>query len=294
VSRLALVALLPFAWAAPASAQQMDPAMPGMTMPPRETPAVSAAKASSLPAPQATAPPIPTDHAADRDFDPAVMAAARDVLRQEHGAMTFSKVMANLAEYQAHAGGGYRWEGEAWIGGDIDRLVVKSEGEGTRRQGVEAAEVQALYSHAMGPYFDLQAGLRQDFKPTPRRTYATVGVEGLLPYWFEVQGALFLSDRGELLGRAEGTYDLRLTQRLIMQPRAELNFAAQDVREIGLGSGLTRAELGLRLRYEIRRAFAPYVGVSYDRKFGGTADLARAAGERPASTSFVVGLRGWF
>jgi copper resistance protein B len=109
-----------------------------------------------------------------------------------------------------------------------------------------------------------------------------------------VQGALFLSDRGELLARAEGTYDLRLTQRLILQPRAELNFAAQDVREIGLGSGLTKAELGLRLRYEIRRAFAPYIGVSYDRRYGRTADLARAAGEGVGGARFVAGVRAWF
>jgi copper resistance protein B len=250
--------------------------------------------APPLPDAQAPPPPVPTDFAADRYYDAAAMAAARALLHREHGGDPNSMVMANLLEYQGKAGGGYRWDGGAWFGGDIDRFVVKSEGDGSRRDGLEAAEVQALYSHAIGPYFNLQAGLRQDFKPTPQRTFATVGVEGLAPYWFDIQGALFLSTKGELLGRAESTYDLRLTQRLILQPRVELNFSAQNVREIGLGSGLTNAELGLRLRYEIRREFAPYIGVSYDRKLGGTADFARAAGHNPGGASVVAGVRAWF
>jgi copper resistance protein B len=268
-------------------------AMPGMTMAP------GAMSGMAGPPPvaeqQTLAPPVPTDHAAERDYDPAAMAASRAQLRLEHGGGTYSKVMANLAEYQARSGGGgYRWEGEAWFGGDLNRLVVKSEGEGSRRDGLEAAEAQVLYSRAVGPYFNLQAGVRQDFKPTPQRTYATLGVEGLAPYWFDVQGAFFLSTQGELLARAEGTYDLRLTQRFILQPRAELNFAAQDTRETGIGSGLSNAELGLRLRYEIRKDFAPYIGVSYDQQFGRTAAYSRALGQNPSRTSFVVGIRAWF
>jgi copper resistance protein B len=202
-------------------------------------------------------------------------------------------VMANLAEYQARNGGGYRWEGEGWIGGDINRFVVKSEGEGSRRDGLDAAEAQALYSHAIGPYFDLQAGVRQDFAPRAR-TYATVGFQGLAPYWFDVSGALFLSTEGELLGRVEGAYDLRLTQRLILQPRAALNFAAQDTAETRTGSGLSNAELGLRLRYESRREFAPYIGVSWDRKLGRTADFARVRGDDVGGASFVAGVRAFF
>lgn len=241
------------------------------------------------------APAPPTDHPADAYFDPATMQAARDQLRREHGGTLISKVMLNLAEYQSRDGeDGYRWEGMARFGGDIHRLVLRTEGEGAVDSGVEAAELQALYSRAVTPYFDLQIGIRQDFEPTPQRTYATVGIEGLAPYWFDVQGALFLSDHGDVLGRAEGSYDLRLTQRLILQPRAELNLAAQDVPEIGIGSGVTNLELGLRLRYEIRRNFAPYVGISYDQKFGDTADFARDAGEDPSRTSLVFGLRAWF
>ena len=286
---------------APGAAPADMAGMKGMAMPPGRGEAGAAAGMAAMPGmtepeiPTGPPPPAPTDHAADRFFDPTAMATARATLRQEHGGQPLSKVMANLFEYQARAkgGGGYRWDGQAWFGGDIDRFVVKSEGEGSRRDGLGSGEVQALYSHAIGPYFNLQGGVRQDFSPHAR-TYATVGVEGLAPYWFDVEGALFLSTRGELLGRAEATYDLRLSQRLILQPRVELNFAAQDTRETRTGSGLSNAELGLRLRYEVTREFAPYIGVSYDRKFSKTASYARALGEDPEATSFVVGVRAWF
>jgi copper resistance protein B len=121
-----------------------------------------------------------------------------------------------------------------------------------------------------------------------------VGTQGLLPYWFNVQAALFVSTRGEVLGRLEGSYDLRLTQRLVLQPRAELNLAAQDTRQTRTGSGLSDAELGLRLRYEVRREFAPYVGVSYERMYGNTATFARRAGDDAGGANLVVGIQAWF
>lgn len=239
-------------------------------------------------------PPAPTDRAADRFFDPALMAAARNQVEREHGGSIISKVMLNLAEAQFHDGEtSYRWDGEAWIGGDINRFVIKSEGEAARAD-VDSAEVQALYSRAITPYFDVQIGVRQDFEPQPRRTYAVLGAEGVAPYWFEVNGALFVSNHGEVLGRLEGTYDLRLTQRLILQPRAETNLSADTIPEIGIGSGVSNVELGLRLRYDISRQFSPYVGVSFDRKLGDTADFARARGEDPSQTSVVLGIRTWF
>jgi copper resistance protein B len=281
--------------AAPAAPAMAD--MPGM----KGTPAADAKPAADAGAPVEPEPEIPDtpppppakDHAADRYYDPAIMAAARVQLRQEHGGTGFSMVMANLAEYQARAGGGYRWDGQGWVGGDLNRFVVKSEGEGSGRDGLDTAELQGLSSHAIGPYFDLQAGVRQDVAPRAR-TYATVGFQGLAPYWFDVAGALFLSTQGQLLGRLESTYDLRLTQRLILQPRAELNFAAQNSAETRTGSGLSNAELGLRLRYEITREFAPYIGVSWDRKVGKTADYARARGDDVGGASFVAGIRAWF
>ena len=272
--------------------------IPGMQMPPGQdmtTDSDAEAIGTNLPAGNAPPPPIPNDHAADRSFPPDVMARTRHKFDHEQGGQDFSKVMVNLAEYQARKGhDGYEWNGEAWYGGDINRLWLKSERDGTFGKGVERAEAQGLYSRAIGPYFNLQGGLRYDFKPNPSRVYATVGVEGLAPGMFDVEAALFLSNKGELLARAEGTYDQRITQRLILQPRAELNFAAQNSRSIGVGSGLSDAELGLRLRYDIRREFAPYVGVQYSQAFGKTRRYLRDAGEDAGGWEFVAGLHTWF
>ena len=295
--RAALILALAVLWATPAAAQQMED-MPGMPAAPKPAPAAIAdapANAPPVTARETDPPPSPADFAAERFYDPATMARARAVLRAEHGGMVTSKIMTNLFEYQGRSGGdGYRWDAEAWFGGDIDRLVVKTEGEGAFRRGVDAAEVQALWSRAIARYTDLQVGVRQDFAPGPARTYATLGAATILPYWIEANGAIFVSDKGEVLGRLEGLYDLRFTQRLILQPRAELNFAAQDAPETRIGSGLSKAELGLRLRYEVHRAFAPYVGVSYERSLAKTADYARAAGRDVDDVSFVAGLRAWF
>jgi copper resistance protein B len=268
-------------------------AMPGMTA--NHTMQGHGNGGTALPPGNASAPAPPTDHFADRVYAPIAMAAARNALRREHGGENLSMVLFNLAEYQVHNGrDGYRWDGEAWVGGDINRLALKTEGEGSFGRGVDSAEIQALYSRALDPYWNLQAGVRYDFKPNPSRTYATIGFEGLAPGFFEVAGALFLSNKGDVLGRLEGYYDQRITQRLILQPRVELNFAAQNVDENRIGSGLSTAELGVRLRYEVAREFAPYIGVSYDRKVGKTADYARADGKGVKATSFVVGARTWF
>jgi copper resistance protein B len=297
---------MPGSAAAPDAREQSMPGMqmPGMDMS-KDQPAghdmqgvpmeSMNAAGTGLPAGNAPAPAPPADHYGDRYYPSAEMARTRSAMMREQGGQNFYHVLFNLAELQVRNGrDGYRWDGQAWFGGDINRLTVKSEGEGTFHQGVDSAEVQALYSHAIGPYTDIQAGIRYDFKPHPSRTYATIGIQTLAPGFFELGGALFLSNKGDLLGRLEGLYDQRITQRLILQPRVELNFAAQNVPENRLGSGLSNAELGLRLRYEIKREFAPYIGVSWDRKTGDTARFYRAAGEKASSTSFVVGIRTWF
>lgn len=240
-------------------------------------------------------PPIASDRPADRFYDPAAMAEAQATLLGEHGGMTFHKVLFNLAEYQARRGrDGYRWDASTWFGGDINRLAVKSEGEGSFGEPIDHGEVQALWSHAVDPYWNLQGGIRQDFGKGPDRTYAVLGIEGLAPYWFDLGASAYVSTKGDVLARVEGDIDQRITQKLILQPRLEANFAAQDIPENAIGSGLSNLELGLRLRYELRKEFAPYIGVSWDRKFGDTARYARAAGEHVSSTSFVAGIRFWF
>jgi copper resistance protein B len=253
------------------------------------------AAGTDLPAGDAPAPPPPADWYADRIYPKDAMEHSRHAMMAENGGQRVGFVSLNLAEYQARKGrDGFRWEGEAWYGGDINRLTLKSEGETAFGEGMESGEARALYSRAIGPYFNAQAGVRQDFGRGPDRTYATVGFEGLAPYWFEVEGALFLSNKGDLLARIEGSYDQRITQKLILQPMAELNFAGQDVPESGIGSGVSDVEFGLRLRYEFVREFAPYIGVEWGRKFGDTARLARAAGEETSGASFVMGLKAWF
>lgn len=247
---------------------------------------------ADLPVGAAAAPAVIRDNLADAVFGAAPMQRARSILAEEHGGGRASKLQADLLEWSPK-GDGYSWEVEGWVGGDINRFAFKTEGEGASGKGVEAAEVQLLYSRAVARYTDVQVGLRYDFEPRSR-AYLTVGAAAMFPYWFEAEAALFLSDKGDLFARVEGSYDWRLTQRLILQPRAELEFAAQDTPEAETGSGLSTAELGLRLRYEIRREFAPYVGVAYERSFGDTADFVRAHGEKAESTRFVVGLRAWF
>jgi len=253
------------------------------------------AAGTALPAGDAPAPrPVAADYA-DRIWGAGAMQPARTQLHREHGGGTFSQVMLDLAEVKIAKGHeGYKFEGNVWYGGDINRFVFKAEGEGEFGEALEGAELTALYSRAIDPYFNLQAGIRQDVGPGPDRTHAVIGVEGLAPYWFEVSSYLYLSTEGEVTASIAGEYDQRLTQRLILQPKIEFDLSAQDMPELGIGSGLTGAEFGLRLRYEFAREFAPYVGVVHERKFGRTADYARAAGEDRASTNFVVGVRAWF
>lgn len=291
--------------AAPAAPAQAEPPAPGQADPhaghdmsatsgmARDAPAMGTG-GTALPAGDAPAPAAPEPSYADRVWGRDAMIGARNALRREHGGGTFSQIMLDIAELQVRQGReGYRWEGEGWFGGDIDRLVVKTEGEGTFGEAVDDAEAQALYSRAVGPYFNLQGGVRHDFEPKAR-TYAAFGIEGLAPYWFEIEAHAFVSTKGDVLGRLAAYYDQRITQRLVLQPRVEFNLAAQDVRESGIGSGLSDAELDLRLRYEIAREFAPYIGISHSTKIGHTADFARAAGKDASSTSLVLGVRAWF
>ncbi|WP_425998630.1 copper resistance protein B [Caulobacter sp. DWR1-3-2b1] len=273
----------------PPPVEQAAPVDPhaGHQMPPPPAPVDPHAGHSMPPVSPGTvgvAPPPPTDHAAERFYPASDMARARAVLRQEHGGESYWMVLGDQAERRARKGpDASAFEGEGWFGDDFGKWVVKARGEHVDGHGWESAELQALHARPIGPYFDLEAGLRVDLEPKGR-TYATLGVEGLAPYWIETKAAAFLSDRGDLSARVEASHDLRLTTRLILQSKVETNLAEDG----------SDAELGLRLRYEIRREFAPYVGVLRHRTFGEAADLARAVGERTGETSVVFGVRAWF
>jgi len=282
--------------AAPAKTASDAQSMPGMDM---STPAPVSEPQASEPTGtdqtpgSAEPPPIAHDRPADRYWNPADMAAAEDAAMHPPAASYF-KLVVDLAEHQFRNGkDGYRWEGEAWLG-DLNRFVIKSKGEGTSGDGLDQAEVQALYSKALDPWWNVQVGVRQDIRPRPARTWATLGIEGRAPYQFEVQAAAFLSDKGQLAARIEGAYDQRITQRLILQPRVEFNLSAQDMPDQRIGVGLSSAELGLRLRYEVRREFAPYVGINWNWATGRTADYARADGKDTTARSLVAGIRFWF
>ncbi|MDQ7019548.1 MAG: copper resistance protein B [Robiginitomaculum sp.] len=188
----------------------------------------------------------------------------------------------------------YIWDAQGWIGTDLNKFWVKTEGEGEVGSPLDRGEFQGLYSRMVSSFFNVQAGIRQDFGAGPSPTYAVVGLQGLAPYVFEVDSAIFLSDDGDLTARIEAEYDILFTQRLIGQPRVEANFAAQDVNKLGIGSGLSTLEAGFRLRYEFRREVAPYIGVAWEQALGGTADMKRLAGNKASTTSFVAGIRLWF
>ena len=184
-------------------------------------------------------------------------------------------------------------EAQAWIGKDLQKLWVKIDSEWVDSDN-EELEIQALYSQAIEPFWDFQIGWRHDVKPKPDRDWLAVGFQGLAPYWFEVDTALFIGESGQSNLRIEAEYEWMFTQKLVLSPELEINFHAKNDEEIGTGSGLSDTQLGLRLRYEIKRELAPYIGVNWNKKYGNTADYAREEDEDTDDVQFVLGLRAWF
>lgn len=255
--------------------------------------------ADPSPGPTMETPPPPEagsgpPRAADAIWGAEVMQAARAREAGAHGNFPTLWLQVDRAEAQFRDGhDGFLWDVQGYHGGPTSRFWFKSEGEGSFGEPIDDAEVQALWSRAIDPYWDVQAGVRQDVGG-PDTTHAVIGIQGLAPYMFEVDAALFVSHRGDVTARIEAELDQRVTQRLILQPRAELNLAAQDIPRLGIGAGIDKLELGVRLRYEIVREFAPYVGIEQSWRRGGSADYARAAGEDASVTNYVVGIRFWF
>jgi copper resistance protein B len=306
----------PGAQAGPAANSPATPAAPACppehaamghctpTAPQSADPHAGHAMGTSAPLPPLTPPPPEAlsgpAHAQDLFFNPTEAAQSRRELAREHGGLTATRVLIDQLEVGIGKGREtYAWDGQTWYGGNINKVWLKTEGEGEFGGALEAAEVQALWSRAINPWFDFQAGVRQDFSSGPDRTHFVVGIQGLARYWFEVDAALFLSNKGDLTGRIEAEYDLRLTQYLILQPRLETDFSLQDIPALRIGAGLSTAEIGARLRYEFypgsgAAVIAPYIGVEYERAFGDTADFRRADGEDRGDLRLLLGVRTWF
>lgn len=201
---------------------------------------------------------------------------------------------AILDQFEGRVGrdNSFRWQGEAWAGTDTDKLWLKSEGE-TNKGEIEDGQQELLYDRPISTYFDLQAGARSDIDSGTGRTWAALGIEGLAPLFFHVSATGYMSSEGHYAAKLEGDYDLLLTQRLILQPQLEVNLYSKADPGRRLGSGLSDLDLGLRLRYEFSRKFAPYIAMTYENKFWDTAGFARAAGENPSDLRFTAGIRMW-
>lgn len=243
------------------------------------------------PAPAAPREPIPPLTDADR-------AAAFPQLRHDHtsshGPAVYSRTLLNRLEaWDGDHGSGQAWEGSASIGGDIHRLWLRSEGE---REGGRTAssDLEVLYGRGITPWWDVVVGMKRDFRPAESQTWAAIGLQGMAPYFFEVSATAYIGESGRLAASVEVEYEMLLTNRLVLQPLLELGFNGEDDPLRHVGSGLSKAEAGLRLRYEVTRKFAPYVGVAHERTFGGTADYHRNEGEPARDTRLVAGVRLWF
>ena len=281
--------------AEPPAAMDMSMPMPRMTMPMPvgATPPSPSSEQSAMPsmamAPMEPVTPIPRLTDADRA---AAAPPSGGHSMNDNGIHSFT-LFDRLETWQANPGSGVVWDGKTWIGTDLNRVWLRT--EGTRIDGkTEDADLEVLYGRSVAAWWDVVAGIRHDFKPGASQDFAAIGVMGMAPYKFEVAGTAYIGQSGQTSARLEATYDTLLTNRLILQPRVEANLFGRDDARRGVGSGLSTVEAGLRLRYEFTRQFAPYIGVVRERAFGGTADFRRAANTDIDDTRIVAGVRIWF
>lgn len=258
--------------------------------PPAPTPAAPAGEDHSAHQPPAAA-PLPA-------FIPPVTDADRQAAFPDvHGHGVHDNavnyfVLFDQLEGQVGEDSGFSWDTKGWIGQDLNRLWFRTEGDRVAGR-FEQAQTNLLYGRTVSRWWDVVAGLRLDTLPGTPRTAAAFGVQGLAPYWFEVEASAYVEFSGRTHVRVETEYDLLLTNRLVLQPLVEFEIYGRADPERGIDAGLSTGELGVRLRYEFRRQLAPYLGVVWNRKFFGTADYAEAAGERTSGARLAVGVRLW-
>lgn len=252
--------------------------------------------------------PVPHDHSAQKpqekkeypaDIPPITDEDRKAAFPDVHGHTVHDRavhyfVLFDQLEWQrGEDENAFSWDSNGWIGGDINRFRFRTEGAAVDGSLADA-QAHALYGRAIHRWWDLVAGVRQDVRPGPGRTWAAIGIQGLAPYWFEIEATAYVGESGRTHFRFETEYELLLTNRVILQPLAELEIYGKDDPARDIGAGISSLESGLRVRYEFRRELAPYLGVSWHRKFFGTADRARAAGERASGARLALGVRVWF
>jgi copper resistance protein B len=228
-----------------------------------------------------------------------VMLAPTAAAGQDHGGHTVHdrainfKVLFDQFEAQlVHGEPGSRWDSRSWVGGDVHRIVIRTEGEAV--DGVlDAAEAQLLYSRAFSPWWEAVAGVRFDARPSPSHTWFAIGIQGLAPQMLDVQATAYVGQSGHLAARLEIEHDLHITQRIVFQPLVELSLEGSDDPDRGISAGLSTGEVGFRFRYELKRELAPYAGVVWHRKLFGTGDYARQRGGDAGGWHLVAGLRFW-
>jgi copper resistance protein B len=276
--------LLALMWAAlPAMAQQVDHSA--------HTGAGAQADHDSDVGQQTAPPPTPTDHAADALYDPAAMAAARQALYAEN-AMRTGALALQLAELRLNGDASWRVQGRGWYG-DENRAVLRLDAVVDENDRLDDARIEALYSHAIAPYWNLVAGLRADPRPSPSRGFVALGIDGLAPYGIAVEATAYLSNHAEAQARIEAHTAWQLTQRFVLEPRVTMDLLLDEMPEQRMGRGIANLELGLRLRWEHWHRFAPYAGVEWQGSFGDTARYVVAQGDDPRTLRFVVGVSAW-
>jgi copper resistance protein B len=289
--RRALLVGIALAWPVFAAAQGAPvPAPPAEDHSHHQMPAPPAEDHSAHQTPPAVPLPpfIPPVTDADRA---AAFPDVHDTMAHDDNALNYF-VLFDQLEWQSGADDAVSWDTKGWIGRDRDRLWFRTEGE---REGsrLAHAEAQLFYGRAIARWWDALVGLRQDARPGAAQTWVGVGLQGLAPYWFEVEATAYVSTAGRTHLRLKTEYELLVTNRLILQPLVEANLYGRADPSRALGAGLSAVEGGLRLRYEFRREFAPYIGVTWQRRLFGAADQARANGQQPGSARLALGLRLW-
>lgn len=281
IARLAAAAFL--VAAVSAQAQQQGHQMPGMG---NDTAPRPSGPPSAPPAPAPRPSPQGTPRPQENTSGPMSMPVSDQ--------MVFHQVLVDELEYvRGKDARGLAWDAQGWIGRDDNRLWVKTEGERTGGRTRDAS-VQALWSRPVAAFWDFQAGVRHDFGEGARRNWLAVGVQGIAPYWFDVQATAFVAPSGRTAARLKAEYQFVLTQRTFLTPEVEANLYGRSDPKQRVGAGLSDMSVGLRLRHELRREISPYIGVTFNRRFGGTADYARQANERVSERQLVAGVRVWF